>query len=268
MKKKILLSGFMVCLLFMPLYGQNKANNPIEIVVTTSHLEVMVRKIGREQVEVISLIPGGTCPGHFDLDPETVKKISSSKIFISHYWEKRFDNILDGLGNKQLVRKYARTEGNWMVPEVQRQACREIAAMLFSEQPDRIEEFKENLNNYENEIRLEEKRILHRFSKWKDTKVICSKHQEEFLKWLDFEIVATYEEAEDFNLRQMSDIMKKGKEAKVKLIIDNLQNGPNIGMQMAKDLKVSHVVLSNFPLDHSYIGTLKNNANEIERKLR
>jgi hypothetical protein len=51
----------------------------------------------------------------------------------------------------------------------------------------------------------------------------------------------------------------------VKLVVDNLQSGPDTGEPLAQGLGAKHVTLTNFPLQGSYRQSLLDNATALAR---
>ena len=59
------------------------------IVVTTSMLEHAVNDVsgGVANIEIVTLIPPGSCPGHFDLSPRLVPLINRASLVIRHDYQ-------------------------------------------------------------------------------------------------------------------------------------------------------------------------------------
>ncbi len=98
-------------------------------------------------------------------------------------------------------------------------------------------------------------------------KVICMKWQEGFVKWLGFNVVATYLPPERISVKQTLEFIKKGKEESVVLIIDNLQSGTEFGAKLASEVGAFQVILSNFPgaipETENYIRLIEHNARQL-----
>jgi zinc transport system substrate-binding protein len=261
----ILILVTMACLGFAELSGGKKQ---LKVVVTTTHLGCIVREIGGARLDVVSLIPGGACPGHFDIEPATAKKIADADIFISHHWEKRFDGILKGIDNAGLIRKYTITKGSWMVPSVNALAVAEVTEMLCDVDAVGSTVYKANLATYQKQLHQSMLEISERVKPYRGVRVLCSDQQEEFLRWLGFTIAGTYGRPDDMNIKETATLMAKAKNAGVRLIIDNLQSGANAGTSMAKDLKIPHVTLTNFPEGNTYLQSLNDNVQRIVDALK
>jgi zinc transport system substrate-binding protein len=78
-------------------------------------------------------------------------------------------------------------------------------------------------------------------------KTIAMLHHADLLKWAGFEVVATYGAPETITPAILADLITKGRAAGVKLVVDNLQSGPDSGKPVARDLGIPQVTISNFP---------------------
>ena len=80
-----------------------------------------------------------------------------------------------------------------------------------------------------------------------EVNVIAAFWQAGFLEWTGFNVVATYGDPESLTAPMIKELVDKGREAKVTLIVDNLQSGQNAGAGIAEELGARRIVLSNFP---------------------
>ena len=87
------------------------------------------------------------------------------------------------------------------------------------------------------------------------------------MEWLGFDIVMSYGKSSNMSSAEMLMLTKKIKKEKVKYVVDNLQAGTDVGRTLAEDLKMNHIIISNFVLGRSYINTLKNNIDKINKAL-
>ncbi|MCJ7576592.1 MAG: zinc ABC transporter substrate-binding protein, partial [Dehalococcoidia bacterium] len=79
-------------------------------------------------------------------------------------------------------------------------------------------------------------------------KVICADMQAGFVGWAGFDVVATYGRPEDLSVADVEQLVTEAKEARVALVIDNLQSGAtDTSETMAQDIGAVQVTISNFP---------------------
>lgn len=244
------------------------AKDKIRVVATTTLIGTIVQEISKGKVAVTILVPGGMCPGHFDIAPNTAKQIAAADVFIRHGWEKWADNFIKGAGKSSGKNIQLKTEDNWMVPDINIRAAEEIEKILSSEDKNNEPFYETNLMQYRRKVINKAEELHHRFRKYRNKKIICSEQQKEFLEWLKLTVVGTYQRPEDLNIKEISKLVAASKAQKVVLVVDNLQSGPGTGAEIAKDLKARHVVLTNFPRTDSYIETLEYNAGELEKGLQ
>ncbi|MFH1878686.1 MAG: metal ABC transporter substrate-binding protein [Candidatus Omnitrophota bacterium] len=254
------LSGF--------LYPEENTNNKISRLATTTLIGGILDNIAKTKGEVIVLVPGGNCPGHFDATPETVLKIAKAKFIFRHSWEKWIERIKSVNENKNLKEIDVMTEGNWMIPEIQMTAAEEITGAMNGFDGKNSGYYLENLKEYNNEISEQLPKYEEIKKRFRGLKAISSIQQEEFLRWLGLDVVAVYGRPEELTLKKMKELLVLGKKKKVKVIVDNLQSGPETGKNMAETLGILHVTLTNFPVDKSYIDTLEQNISRLEKAMK
>ena len=68
-----------------------------------------------------------------------------------------------------------------------------------------------------------------------------------FVAWTGLNVVATYGEPDSLTPQVVTGLVDQGREAKVTLIIDNLQSGKDAGEGIAEELGCRRIILSNFP---------------------
>ncbi len=232
------------------------------IVTSTTDISSVVEMIAPEDAKVINIVPGGMCPGHFDLSPVEANLIFLSDLIIYHGYESWFKKIEKLDLDIDIVD--LKTDGNWMIPDVYLKGAREISEILKSEYGSdsisikeinrRYEELKMDMDSLSNIISREKEPI-------KGVKVICNEHQKDFLEFLGVEVVCVFSPGEDISLKEIAEVIKTGRDKNARLVVDNLQSGQKVGRTIADELKINYVILSNFPEENDYKTTLLNNIN-------
>jgi len=77
--------------------------------------------------------------------------------------------------------------------------------------------------------------------------VMCAEMLVEFVQWTGLNITETYGRPDSLTPQVVKDLVDKGREAKVTLIIENLQSGKDAGAGLAEELRCKRIILSNFP---------------------
>ncbi len=260
--KNILHYVLIVIVLLLSAYCEPSSANKIKVTTTTSLLGSIVKEIGKERVQVITIVPAGMCPGHFDVNAGNIKDLSDSRILLNHGWETWIDKLLNAVDNKPELFTIG-VQGNLMVPQIHKKATEYVTALLCSLDQTHQEYYRNNCVAYTSIIDSLETVIKKRAKSLQEVRIIGSELQVEFLEWLGFDVVMTYGRAEELTPKKLSEIICEAKKEKVQLIVDNLQSGPDIGLTIAEEIGARHVNLSNFPLHESYPDALMENFNGI-----
>lgn len=248
-----------------------RSNDRLKVVSTTSLIGNIVKKIGGEKVQVVTIVPEGQCPGHFDIRPGDVKVLEEARLLLEHGFEGELfiEDMLNLVENKNLQRMILNENRNWMVPEIQLQAVDKIVDVLCRIKPECENIFLKNAGDYKRAVKNLARDIRLKAKELKVGKVTVasSEMQSEFVDWLGFNIAVIYGRPENFNPVMLKEMIEKGKSEEVKLVIDNLQSGAKAGIPLAEEIGCPHLVLTNFPLEYegsvSYLKSLKENASKL-----
>jgi zinc transport system substrate-binding protein len=224
---------------------------PLKVVATTSLIAEIVHDLGGNAVEVASLIPPASCPGHFDMKPDDMKMLADAQVFMLHRWEARqfSDGIIGASGNRML-RKYVLTvPGNWMAPPVQIEATDRIAAVLAEADPTRRDMYRAAAENRKADVQRVGAFQAMRLAQAGVARipVLANEMQADFIRWAGFHVVGVFGRGEDMPPRDREDAIRLGRAKSVRLVIDNLQSGKQAGVGIAKEIGAAQVTLSNFP---------------------
>jgi zinc transport system substrate-binding protein len=249
-----LLAAFLVLSLAVSLLlggCSTESSSKTKVVTSTSLIAQIVERIGGDKISVVNVIPPAQCPGHFDVKPGDIQKLAEAKLFILHNWqgEKFSDGLIASANNKNLTVVKVEVPGNWMTPPVQQEATDKIAAALAQVDPDNSTAYQKAATEYKAKIAAKESEMKARLSQMNlsTVNVLCDEQQSDFVKWAGLNIISTYGRPETFTPQIVKDLVDKGKEKKVALVIDNMQTGGEAGKGLAAEIGVKSIVLSNFP---------------------
>ncbi len=230
------------------------------IVTSTTDISSVVEAIAPDDAKVVNIVPGGVCPGHFDLSPAEANLIFLSDLIIYHGYESWFTKVEELKLDIDIVD--LKTDGSWMIPDVYLKGALEIRSVLKNQYSSdsisiyeidkKYERFKMSIDSISNIVAQKKESI-------KGIKVICNKHQKDFLLFLGLEVVSVFSPGDDISLKEISEVVKIGKEENVQLVVDNLQSGRKVGSTIADELKSDYIIFSNFPEEQGYKTTLLNN---------
>lgn len=238
----------------------------IKITATTSNMATLIKEICKDKVDVITVISATLCPGNYDIDIKTIKEISKSNVIIYHSWQKEWmDDIKYKITNFGIVYRQLKTEGNLMIPYINLMAAKEFLEMISIWDKDNKDFYEKNFLDYTFKINFICEQIAKNNYKRYNKKIVCHGKLESFMQWLGFDVVTVYGKPDNLSSLDLANISKKIKENNVKYIVDNLQAGTDIGRTLSNELNLKQIVISNFALGNSYINTLKNNIEQIDK---
>ena len=267
--KKIL--ALILTLIFIPTIVFSYSPVPdkkIKIAVTTSNLSTILNEICKDKIDVITIIPTTMCPGSYDIDAKTIKEINRCNIIIYHSSQAWVKNLKWETTNLGLIFRELKTKGNLMVPYVNLKAAQELFELLSVWDQKNKDFYEKNFLDYSFKVNFVASEIAKNTTNKHNKKVVCNIRLSSFLEWLGFDVVATYGKSSNISSSEMLFLTKKIKKEKVKYVVDNLQVGTDVGRALSNDLKIKHIVISNFALGNSYINTLKNNVEKIDKALQ
>ena len=235
-------------LLFSPVTG--KTAEPVRIVAGTSLISDIVYDLTQGKVQILTLIQGSSCPGHESANTGDYVFAAKAKLLIIHPFQRSLQQVttmLAAVDNHALNIVEVSPRGSWLIPEVQKQAVAEIAAVLEQAAPEAAQEIRQRAHQRLQKIDNIAAQCRASLAALHGKRVIAANMQAEFARWAGLEVVQTFGRAEDINARALSDILNAVKNSPIAGVIDNYQSGPDAGLPLALELGVAHVVLSNFP---------------------
>jgi zinc transport system substrate-binding protein len=239
----------------------------IPVVASTTLISAIIQAVGGDRFAVTTIAPAGLCPGQFDLKPSDITAANQAKLLLNHGWEAWFPRLEKAMWTTDVRKVTLATQGNWMIPDVQKRAAAEITALLMELDSTRADTYRLAAERYQANVDSAAAAARALLTGKTLPAVIAAEQQAPFVTWLGFRVVATYGRAEDFSAQEMTRLARVAIDSGVKLIVDNLQSGPDAGKPLAEALKVKHVTLTNFPLEGSYCRSLLDNTAALARAI-
>lgn len=242
-----------------------QAAEPTTLIVTTSLLETAVRDYAPALpagVEIVSLIPPGSCPGHFDLPPRTVPLLQRASLVLRHDFQQGLDGQLRKLGGDGLQVKAIAAKGSLLVPANYLAMSAELGDALVALWPAQAEALRTRQAVVAQEIAALGEAVLAGERPWLDARVIASAQQQAFCTWLGLKVVATLARPDDTSPRQLAELLR----ADAVLVVGNLQSDAKAAASLAGRKGVPVAVFSNFPAttENGYAALLAANRKELE----
>jgi zinc transport system substrate-binding protein len=224
-----------------------------DIMAGTSLISNIVQDVAEDRLEARTLIPPGTCPGHYDVKPSDIEALANSKALFIHNYQQNYENItglIEAAENPGLNITVINITGNWMTPPVQAEAVDKIAQALGEIDPENAAYYEGKADERAQAILAYGEDVKERLrgTGVEEVKVICAEMQAGFIGWAGFNITATYGRPEELSPADVEQLVIDAKEAGVALVIDNLQSGATATSgTMAQDIGAIQVTISNFP---------------------
>jgi zinc transport system substrate-binding protein len=211
----------------------------LKVVTSTSMMAQTVERVGGNQVDVVNIIPPAQCPGHFDVKPGDIQRLAEADLFLLHGWQGEIfsQDLIASANNPDLTVVTVDIEGlgsDWMTPPGQLAATDKISAALCQVDAENSAVYHQLAIEYKDKISAKEA-------------VMCADMQAGFVDWVGLNLVATYGRPDSLTPQVVRELVDRGREAGVSLIIDNLQSGQDAGKGIAEELGCRRIILSNFP---------------------
>lgn len=235
----------------------------LKVVTSISLIAQIVERVGGDLVDVVNIIPPAQCPGHFDVKPGDIQKLADADLFLLAGWQGEMftQELIDSADNPDLTVVTldipSNPQSNWMTPSVQQEATDKVATALSQVDAENSGAYQASAAEYGDRIDAKAVEIKDKLS-GKDISsinVICSGMQAAFLKWIGINVVVFYGRPDSLTPQVVKELVDKGREGNVTLIIDNLQSGKDAGAGIAEELDCKRIILSNFPGGFDNTGT-------------
>ncbi|MDR2075362.1 MAG: metal ABC transporter substrate-binding protein [Desulfovibrio sp.] len=244
----------------------------LKIVAGTSLIEDIVRDLTSGRVEMITLMPGSHCPGQDDVKASDFVFAAGADLALLHAFQRTMPQVagmLEAVEGSGLRRVILESGGSWLIPEVQKQAVRDIAAALAAAAPEQAGEIGERAGRRLLRIDRAGGESLARLAAVRDQAVIASAMQAEFLRWAGLRLAGTYGRAEELTPGGIARLIDELRGRPLLGVVDNYQSGAEAGLPLALELGVPHAVLSNFPGSSEdvpdYFSLLRHNVDQLIR---
>ena len=227
----------------------------LKVVTSISLMAQIVERVGGDLVDVVNIIPPAQCPGHFDVKPSDIQKLADADLFLLGGWQGELfsQELIDAANNPDLTVVTldipSNPQSNWMTPSVQQEATEKITAALSRVDTENSAAYQDSAAVYKDKIEAKAVEIKARLAgqNLSGINVICSGMQAAFLKWMGLNVVAFYGRPDSLTPQVVKELVDKGRQENVTLIIENMQSGQDAGAGVAEELGCRRIILSNFP---------------------
>ncbi|MDD3178758.1 MAG: zinc ABC transporter substrate-binding protein [Opitutaceae bacterium] len=225
------------------------AERPV-VVVTTTLLATAVNEMAGDSVKVHTLMPGGTCPGSFDLTPADARLMAQAVLFFRHEFQGALDRPARAAGLPAEAVVAPPSGGALTIPSVYAGFCARLAeplgAKLDAAARARIEERLQAIATRASEA---SQAALARTTALQGRPVLVAQFQADFVRWLGLATPAIYPPGDDPSARVLAHATELARRCGVVAIVGNLQNGRRAPDALGELLRMPVIMLSNFPPD-------------------
>ena len=250
--KQLQFVNLIILSVFLTIAGCGRTDNDdnaAEIAVTNSYIQSAVQEFLGSNKSVLCLTSPGMCPGHFDVSPGQISKLCKCKAVLYFDWQNAIEKSMVRV-KEQGVEFYAVSALPGMcLPKSYLQTCRDVFEALSKVYPAEKETLTKKMEAIEQRLSAMEKQIGEKMdrAKLKGEKVVCSRHQELFAKWLGLDVVATFAGVDTESISNIQQSFDKTQGQSIRFIIANKQEGTDLAKALADRLGGKVIVFSNFP---------------------
>jgi len=219
------------------------------IATTTSYLECAVADLSGQRFRTVRLLPPGCCPGHFDVSPAMLEKLADARLLLRFEFQSALDEKLHHFRDKGLTVVAVPSPEGLCVPATYLEVCRGVCTALCAADPEHAAEHRSRLAGIEDRMAalLSEARAEVEENRLTGARVLASGHQAHFCRALGLDVVATFTGREAAGFKELETCIRAGKDARVRFVVANLQEGVQLADPVAHRLGAKVVVFSNFP---------------------
>lgn len=230
---------------------KQKQHNSVkpEIAVANSYLRAAIKDLCGNQQQILSLVPPGMCPGHFDISPSQVNQLCNCKILFVFDFQQNIEKAIPRIKDKGLKTCCIVPPPGLCIPGTYVSIIKQVAVALSEETPSQRAYYESRVVEIENRMKNLSRELLEQIkkSKFKNSNIIVSRHQVEFVQWLGLNPVSVFSGSDTMTPTQINHNLHEAGQNKVDFVIANEQEGIEFAQSFAEHLKTRLVVFSNFP---------------------
>ncbi len=248
---------------------QNANDTELKIAATSGILADFVETITGQEINPI--IDFGTCPAHYDVQPEDAALIAEADIIFYHGFEGEWFETLRNENNPsaQLIMIGDLVSGPWLPPEKAKEYLTAITEKLTEIYPEKSSIFNKNLNDNCAWIDGNATLIKENFasSSYYGANTVVMEFQAMFANWLGLKVITTFGSDETCGIQEIESIVATAKENGCSLVVMNLPSGTDVGKDIATEIGAKYAIWGNFVGElesESYIDLLWKNMEAVK----
>ena len=237
------------------------------IVVTTSMLEHAVHDVlgDAADINIVTLIPPGSCPGHFDFSPRLVPLINRASLVIRHDYQGMLEERIRTRAGKDVNVLTVQTGKSLLIPHEYAAFAKRIDAALTKSGRIAVHRESEIPVGFSRQMDALSDDLRNRAEPFRGTPVITAVHMKPFAEWLGFYVAGVIKRPEDMSPRDIETLVNTD----AAFVIGNLQEGSDSALTLGEMKGIPVAVLSNFPDAPGYgtgiVDLIETNMTRIEQ---
>lgn len=241
-----------------------RAGDADRILAGTSTVADILEDLAGERAEIRLLIPGGSCPGHYDLRPGDLRFLGEARLLVLEHFQPampNMQNLVRAADNEALRIVTLPEEPCALLPEAQKRLTLALADRLTEVWPEQAATIARAATGRLARIAEVESRMRKELQAAGLVPLpkggvaphagaptaLCSALQEPLVRWAGLNVVGTYGRPEDLTPECFEQLLKLGREHDVRVVLDNIQSGPGAGRGLAESLGAGRADLTSFP---------------------
>lgn len=246
---RVLQKILLVCLVVL-LCGSPATAANLRIVAGTSLIEDIARDLSGGKSDILTLVPGSSCPGHDNARTQDFVFAAKADLVLIHGFQRnlpQLSGMMQAVDNTRAPLIVVDAEGSWLVPDNQRKAINAIAAVLKTANPEDAAAVEARAQARIALVDEAARQCAALLAPVRGKAVVAAQMQTEFVAWAGLKVLHSYGRAEDLSAKDLTNMMRAAQGQSIVAVIDNYQSGAEAGLPLALELGVPHLTLSNFP---------------------
>jgi ABC-type Zn uptake system ZnuABC Zn-binding protein ZnuA len=218
------------------------------VVATSTLLGYFAVEIGKEEIEVRTLVNPGSCPMLYEAEPSDMDAVSQATLVIQHGTERWLDVVIEASGNKDVKRLSHLGCPRFFLP-IDEGRFNTIKDAIIDVKPEKADFFRHNADLlWENisqvKAELKERAAEYNTSRYKLITIAC---QRKFASWLGFDVVDVFSCQVTMSVRDQMELVEVARKENVSIVVSNVQGDTTTGEYIAETIGAKYVVVTNVP---------------------
>ncbi|MBC8284638.1 MAG: zinc ABC transporter substrate-binding protein [Nitrospinae bacterium] len=255
---------------------------PYLVFVSIAPQKYFVERIGGKEVEVEVMVKSGESPATFNPNPKKMRRLANAKLYFSigvpfeRIWISRIKAIQPDLKFVPLNKinigsghshseHHSHEESDphiWTSPPLAKKIAAEISAALSALKPEKAEFFQENYNALVQDLDALDQEIREIIATGKTRSfMVFHPAWSYFAETYGLQQISIEHQGKEPGPRALQEIIRKGKQLKIKVIFVQKQFGLSIAQKVAK--MIGATVQEMDPLSENYLDNMRKTAKAI-----